>query len=418
MLKRISRLLDKSDNELEDQRRLYLTFLVLAVIILVVSSPLTITAVGTNIYFGFIGLVLVSLAFAYMNQLWLARAITPIAAFLLITRLVYGGGIHDDALGGYYFILMVAGLMLGQRALLLFGVMSTLAIIVIGVAETSGWITTRFGPLTERATIATTAFFMLGTTLALNYLVVRLNRAASDARRNESAQIKANRELQDLQAGLEERVIQRTAELDLLNQQLTLQYDQINSLQEKLRQEAIRDPLTGLFNRRHLGEMLPIELARSKRANGALTLLIVDIDHFKNVNDTHGHPAGDAVLQSVANTLKTNVRVGDIVCRYGGEEFILVFPGMRDGDGRMRAEILRRMIESLHINVNDQVIRATISIGGSVYPKDGNTSDELIARADLALYLAKQNGRNCVEFARADDHASNLKAATSGDDGS
>ncbi|HKI53139.1 MAG TPA: PAS domain S-box protein [Anaerolineales bacterium] len=181
MLKCISRLLDKSGNEHEDQRRLHLTFLVVALIIMLVSSPLTLRAVGTSIYFGFIGLLLISLALVYMNQLWLAKVITPLAAFMLVTRLVYGGGIHDDAVGGYYFILLVAGLMLGQRAMLLFGVMNTLAIIAIGVAETSGLIDTRFGPLTEPITIATTAFFMLATTLALNYLVVRLNRAAIEA---------------------------------------------------------------------------------------------------------------------------------------------------------------------------------------------------------------------------------------------
>ncbi len=231
MLKRISRLLDKSGSEHEDQRRLYLTFLVVALIIVLVSSPLILKAVGKYIFFGFIGLLLISLAFVYMDKLWPARAIAPLAGFMLITRLIYGGGIHDDALGGYYFILMVAGLMLGQRALLLFGVLSTLAVIAIGVAETSGLITTRFGPLTERITIATTAFFILGTTLALNYLVVRLNRAARNAQRNESAQIKANEELQELQTVLEERVEQRTSELDFSNQQLTLQFERVNNLQ-------------------------------------------------------------------------------------------------------------------------------------------------------------------------------------------
>jgi len=296
MFKHISRLLDKSGNEREDQRRLHLTFLVVALIIILVSSPLTLRAVGTSIYFGFVGLLLISLALAHMNQLWLTRVITPLAAFMLVTRLVYGGGIHDDAVGGYYFILLVAGLMLGQRAMLLFGVLSTLAVIAIGVAETSGLITTRFGPLTERMTIATTAFFILATTLALNYLVVRLNRSASDAQRNESAQIKANKELRELQAVLEERVEQRTSELDYSTQQLMVQFERINSLQAKLQEEAIRDSLTGLFNRRHLDEVLPIELARSKRANAPLTILMLDINHFKNINDTYGHQVGDIVL--------------------------------------------------------------------------------------------------------------------------
>ena len=409
MLKRISHLLDKSGNEHEDQRRLHLTFLVVALVIMLVSSPLTLRAVGTSIYFGFIGLLLISLALVYMNQLWLAKVITPLAAFMLVTRLVYGGGIHDDAVGGYYFILLVAGLMLGQRAMLLFGVMSTLAIIAIGVAETSGLIDTRFGPLTEPITIATTAFFMLVTTLALNYLVVRLNRAAIEAQRNESAQIKANEELRELQAVLEERVEQRTSELDFSNQQLTIHLERVNSLQEKLRQEVIHEFLTNLFNRRFLDGTLPIELARSKRANRPLTILMLDIDHFKNINDTYGHQVGDAVLQSVGNALKTSVRAGDIVCRYGGEEFILVFPGMKAEDGWTRAEKLRMMIASQTLTERDQLIAVTISIGGSVYPNDGNSSDELISAADLALYRAKQNGRNRVEFVESNDHTLNIE---------
>jgi diguanylate cyclase (GGDEF)-like protein len=412
MLKRISGLLNKSGNQHEDQRRLHITFLLVALIILLVSSPLILKAVESYIFFGFIGLLFLSLAFAYKNQLWPARAIAPLAGFMLITRLVYGGGIHDDALGGYYFILMVAGLMVGQRALLLFGVMSMLAVIAIGIAETSGWIATRFGPLTEPITIATTAFFILGTTLALNYLVVRLNQAAKDAQRNEFAQVKANKELRELQAALEERVKQRTSELDFANQQLTEQFDRINSLQAKLRQEAIRDSLTGLFNRRYLDEILPIELARSRRVNSPLTILMLDIDHFKNINDTHGHQFGDAVLQSVSNTLQTNVRAGDIVCRYGGEEFVLVFPGMRHGDARVRAEKLRTMIGSQKISEKDKLIGVTISIGGSIYPADGNSGDELISQADLALYRAKQNGRNRVEFAGLNDDIVHTKGTT------
>jgi diguanylate cyclase (GGDEF)-like protein len=412
MLKRIFHLLDKSGNEHEDQRRLHLTFLVIALSIILVSAPLTLRAVGTSIYFGFIGLLLISLVLAYMNQLWLTKVITPLAAFMLVTRLVFGGGIHDDAVGGYYFILLVAGLMLGQRAMLLFGVLSTLAVIAIGVAETNGWITTRFGPLTEPSTVGTTAFFLLGTTLALNYLVVRLNRAAVESHRNEAKQIKANEELRELQAVLEERVEHRTSELDFSNQQLTMQLERVNSLQEKLRQEAIHDSLTGLFNRRFLDETLPIELARSKRANSPLTILLLDIDHFKKINDTYGHQVGDAVLQSVGHALKTSVRAGDIVCRYGGEEFILVFPGMKAENGRTRAEKLRVMVASQTVSGRDQLITVTISIGGSVFPNDGNSSDELISLADLALYRAKQNGRNRVEFAEPDDNVPDVKRAT------
>ena len=231
-------------------------------------------------------------------------------------------------------------------------------------------------------------------------------------KRQESAQSKVNEELRELQAVLEERVEQRTAELDFSNEQLTIQLARVNSLQEKLRQEAIRDSLTGLFNRRYLDEILSIELARSKRENSPLIILMLDIDHFKNINDIYGHQVGDTVLQSVSNALKTSVRAGDIVCRYGGEEFILVFPGMKAEDGRTRAEKLRGMIASQTVRERGQLISVTISIGGSVFPNDGNSSDELIYMADLALYRAKQNGRNRVEFAKPADHAPDVKGVT------
>jgi hypothetical protein len=149
MLKRISHFLNRSGNEQEDQRRLYLTFLLFALILALVGSPLILKAVEAYIFWGFMGLLLISQAFAYRGQLGPARVLIPVAAFLLVTRLVYGGGIHDDAIGGYYFILMVAGLILGRRALLVFGAMSTLAVLAIGLAETNGLIT-RFGPLPNR----------------------------------------------------------------------------------------------------------------------------------------------------------------------------------------------------------------------------------------------------------------------------
>ncbi|MFO7665099.1 MAG: diguanylate cyclase [Desulfobacterales bacterium] len=413
MLKRIFHLPDKSENEHKDQRRLLLTFLGIGLTTLLVSAPLALEELGKFVYSGFLGLLLILLAFAYMNQLWLAKIIIPFVGFMIITRFIYGGGIHDEALGGYYFILLVVGLINGRRAMLLFGVLCTLAVIVFGVAETNDWIITRFSALSEPISVATTAFFLLGTTLALNYLVVHLNRAIVEAQRSESAQIKANEELRELQAVLEERVEQRTSDLDLSNQQLTIQLERVNSLQEKLRQEAIHDSLTGLFNRRFLDETLPLELARLKRENSPLTILMVDIDHFKNINDTYGHQIGDDVLQSLGNALKTSVRAGDIVCRYGGEEFILIFPGMNATNGRTQAEKLRVMIASQTVSGRDQLISVTISIGGSVFPHDGNSSDELISVADLALYRAKQTGRNRVEFAVPDDHAPDVKGATS-----
>jgi diguanylate cyclase (GGDEF)-like protein len=289
-------------------------------------------------------------------------------------------------------------LMIGQRALLLFGAMSALALLVIGWLEINGLISTYFELIPSPRAVVTTAFFLLATTFGLNYMVVRLSRALRNARENETAQVKANQQLRALEAVLEKRIEDRTAELNQSNQKLMEQLEYINSLQDKLRQEAVRDPLTGLFNRRHLNEMLPIEFARAKRSNAPLTIFLLDIDHFKSVNDTHGHQVGDVVLQMVSVALKKNVRLGDIVCRYGGEEFLLVMPGMKIEDARIRAEILRTIVASQRMAGRDGPFGVTISIGAALYPQDSESEEDLISMADEALYRAKQGGRNRVEF--------------------
>ncbi len=382
MFRQFLRQLDRTENEHQNQRALHLAFLAITLFIFLVASPREV--LGDPLFFGFLILLFILFYYTWRGRLLPVRLVLPAAGFLLTTRFVVIGGVYDEAVGGYYFLLAVAGLMLGQRALLFYGVTSALAVLVIGIAQVNGLIATHFAVDPTPLTVLTTALFLLATTFALNHLVVRLNRALHQARREE--------------AELERRVEERTSELDFANQQLAEQLDRINSLQARLREEAIRDPLTGLFNRRYLDEMLPIELARSQRARLPLTVLMLDLDHFKRVNDTHGHPVGDLVLQAVADALKKNVRAGDIVCRYGGEEFLLVLPGMRNGDARNRAEVLRELIHQQTIPGTEGPFQLTASIGASVYPEHALTADELISLADQALYRAKQNGRNRVEF--------------------
>jgi diguanylate cyclase (GGDEF)-like protein len=396
MLNSISRFLDRSSNEHQDQRMLYLAFLLGALVLLVFTWPRE--PLGDFGFFGLIGLTLALLFFTYRGQLRPVRLILPMAGFLAVTRLVYAGGIYDEAVDGYYFILIIAGLMIGQRALLLFGAMSALALLVIGWAEINGMMSTYAASTPSPEALVTTACFLLVTTFGLNYMVVRLSRALRNAQENEAAQVKANEQLRALEAVLEKRIEDRTAELHQSNHKLMEQLEYINSLQDKLRQEAVRDPLTGLFNRRHLNEMLPIEFARAKRSNAPLTIFLLDIDHFKNINDTHGHQVGDVVLQMVSEALKKNVRLGDIVCRYGGEEFLLVMPGMKIEDARIRAEILRTIVGSQTVTGRNGPFGVTISLGAALYPQDSQSEEELISLADQALYRAKQNGRDRVEF--------------------
>ncbi|MFT3926688.1 MAG: diguanylate cyclase [Myxococcales bacterium] len=169
-------------------------------------------------------------------------------------------------------------------------------------------------------------------------------------------------------------------------------------LREHLQNQAVRDPLTGLFNRRYLDDMFSRELSRATRKGAPLSVLMVDIDFFKRINDTHGHAAGDDVLRQVARYLASSVRREDIVCRYGGEEFALIMPELTPDAALERAEKLRRGLSSVYVEVQGRALGAvTASFGVAAYPGYGTTTCEaLIAEADEGLYLAKGRGRDCV----------------------
>jgi diguanylate cyclase (GGDEF)-like protein len=157
---------------------------------------------------------------------------------------------------------------------------------------------------------------------------------------------------------------------------------------------AITDGLTGLFNHRHFQERLTQEFNRLDRFSEPISLLIIDIDHFKGINDTYGHPAGDAALKDIANIIKKTVRNIDIPARYGGEEFVVILIGT-DARGAMNmAERLRNAVRSTTFSAGKDNFKVTISIGVSTYPPGSKRKEELIERADKALYHAKRTGRN------------------------
>jgi len=168
-------------------------------------------------------------------------------------------------------------------------------------------------------------------------------------------------------------------------------------LRETLRQQSVRDPLTGLYNRRFLEETLDRELARLERKNLPLSLIMIDVDHFKTFNDTFGHEAGDAVLRDLGGILQRHVRGGDIACRYGGEEFTIVLPEASLEIGRQRAEMLREAARELRLVHDGKSLGAvTLSLGVACFPEHGRRRDHLLQVADAALYAAKDGGRNCV----------------------
>jgi len=187
--------------------------------------------------------------------------------------------------------------------------------------------------------------------------------------------------------------------LDIVTENISLALAN-RRLHEKLRDLAIRDPLTSLFNRRYLEEALELELARSRRSGSPVSLIMSDVDLFKQFNDRSGHDAGDFVLTSIAETMRTVIRKGDLACRYGGEEFVVMLPGANQHQARERADVLRKTISSLAMTFRDQSLGpVTISSGVAVFPTDADTSEALITAVDTALYAAKKSGRNRVELA-------------------
>ena len=175
----------------------------------------------------------------------------------------------------------------------------------------------------------------------------------------------------------------------------------IQSLIDSLCELSLRDPLTGLANRRHLRAVLEREIDVVARSGESALLLMLDIDHFKKINDAHGHPAGDAVLQAVARCLNACVRPKDTVARYGGEEFAVVLPDCQVSFGNVVAERIRQMIEALYIPVTPvQSVHVTVSIGGAYAPEWIRSTAVLWTdRADTELYRAKTQGRNRVSLA-------------------
>src|SRR6266581_1642697 len=167
-------------------------------------------------------------------------------------------------------------------------------------------------------------------------------------------------------------------------------------LQESLRQQSIRDPLSQLYNRRYLQETLGREEHRCRREQGVVGVIMLDIDHFKSVNDNNGHEAGDMVICTLARLLSASVRGGDIACRFGGEEFVLVMPGANLALCAKRAEEVRRKVEALSVAWHGKEIQVTISAGVAIFPEAGASLEAVIAAADGALYEAKRAGRNRV----------------------
>ena len=184
------------------------------------------------------------------------------------------------------------------------------------------------------------------------------------------------------------------------NQDLLSKIEEIQALQEKLQQQAIHDPLTGLYNRRFLEETLSRELAQARRANEPMSLAMLDIDHFKKINDTYGHAVGDLFLMALGDLLENKTRAGDVACRFGGEEFIVVMPGAPLEVAANRINEFRQCFSAVKIDVAGKSVSVTFSAGVAGFPLHGADDKSIIAEADRALYAAKEAGRNRVIVAQ------------------
>lgn len=184
--------------------------------------------------------------------------------------------------------------------------------------------------------------------------------------------------------------------LERLNAQLQARLAEIQALQTTLQEQATRDPLTGLYNRRFLLEILDRELKQSARTRRPISVILLDVDHYKAINDTYGHAAGDAALKMLGEWLRVKTRRGDLVCRYGGDEFLVAMFGASAEVGLRRAQEWCDGFREMRVWYEGAALHITLSLGVATSPTHGATSEDLIHAADMAMYAAKQAGRDCV----------------------
>ena len=185
-------------------------------------------------------------------------------------------------------------------------------------------------------------------------------------------------------------------DLKYANEVLKLQLAKIDELRAQLQEQAIRDPLTNVYNRRYMAEFLDQEIARGARESYPVSVAIMDMDHFKQFNDNYGHKCGDIVLQAFANFLVEHTRRSDVVCRYGGEEFVILMPNAPLEASYERVEAWRQDFCESAIAYEDMKFSTTFSAGVAAFPEHGLTGDAILQAADKALYRSKNSGRNRV----------------------
>jgi diguanylate cyclase (GGDEF)-like protein len=220
-------------------------------------------------------------------------------------------------------------------------------------------------------------------------------------------ELKHAREARDRAERERQESLALNRQLERLNRELERKVREVEDLQSRLAAEAVHDPLTQLFNRRYLDSVVPALLSGANRRSAPLALALVDLDHFKAVNDKHGHLAGDRVLMQIGRVLATSLRPADVLCRYGGEEFCVVLPDTDGAGARTALATLAQKLRELVVPWGGHTLSGfTFSAGIAVAPHDGATQAELVSAADRALYHAKALGRERVVLAGSDEDRS------------
>lgn len=312
-------------------------------------------------------------------QVWLLSVM-----FVCVTAAVATiGTIRAPIAAIYPAGVVIAGLLFDRKGILYATALCSLAFFGLITAENAGLLPKPAFRVGITQWVTYTA--LCGFTGALVYAMNQITR---------DALVRAEREL----------VQRKNAEaaLSVANQQLSRRIGEVEKLQAELSEQALRDELTGLYNRRYLKDVMDRELVRSDRDQRSLSFVLLDVDHFKVVNDTWGHPAGDQILVQLAQLLTTHARASDIVCRYGGEEFLLLMPGTGIEFAYNRAEEIRQKAALLLGQKEALPIGVTLSIGIAAYPDHGRDWEELVQKADGAMYRSKRNGRNRVTIWQSD----------------
>jgi len=231
----------------------------------------------------------------------------------------------------------------------------------------------------------------------INDLIDAYNTMSEHLATSETKKQEAFNALQKSRDELEIRVEQRTRDLKEINERMSIEITERIRAQKALEEAAMTDPLTGLLNRRAIMAHLQHQVARNQRSEVPFTILLADLDHFKTVNDSYGHDAGDLALMETSKRFAAHIRGQDIVSRWGGEEFLILLPETALEGGRIVAEKIRIRIAGEPFFWGGKAISLTTSIGVAAYDK-GSSLDECIRRADASLYKAKRLGRNRVEW--------------------